>query len=150
MITSETALVDTNVLVYAADGTSPFHRQSRDLRDRGLRGEIPLCIFPQIFSEFFAVTTDPRRVTNPRTQQEAIAEIRKYLNEEHLLTLYPGPDIIEIMLDLLLRYEIKRQEIFDLQLVATMLSNNIKRIYTFNRGHFEKFTEIEALEPSAL
>lgn len=150
MITSETALVDTNVLVYAADGTSLFHQSSKHLRDKGLRGEVSLCVFPQIFSEFFAITTDPRRVTNPRAQEEAIAEIEKYLREEHLLKLYPGPDIIEIMLDLLRRYEIRRQEIFDLQLVATMLSNNIKRIYTFNRGHFEKFTEIEASEPSTL
>jgi predicted nucleic acid-binding protein len=84
------------------------------------------------------------------SQEEAIAEIEKYLGEEHLLKLYPGPDIIETMLDLLRRYEIKRQEIFDLQLVATMLSNNIKRIYTFNQEHFEKFTELEALEPPAL
>lgn len=150
MITSETALMDSNVLVYAADETSPFHQPSKDLRDMGLRGEVSLCIFPQIFSEFFAVTTDPRRVANPRTQEEAIAEIEKYLEEECLLKLYPGPDIIEVMLDLLRRYKIKKQEIFDLQLVATMLSNNIKRIYTFNRGHFDKFTEIEALEPSTL
>jgi predicted nucleic acid-binding protein len=89
-------------------------------------------------------------VTNPRTQEEAVAEIEKYLKEEHLLKLYPGPDILDIMLDLLRHYEIKRQAIFDLQLVAAMLSNNIKRIYTFNQGHFEKFTEIEALEPSIL
>ena len=148
MITSETALVDTNVLVYAADGTSPFHEPSKDLRDKGLRGEVPLCIFPQIFCEFFAIITDHRRVTNPRTQEETIVEVEKYLNEEHLLKLYPGPDTMEIMLDFLRRYEIKKQEIFDLHLVAAMLSNSIKRIYTFNRGDFEKFKEIEALEPS--
>jgi predicted nucleic acid-binding protein len=69
MTTSETALVDTNVLVYAADATSPFHHQSKQFRDKGLRGEIPLCIFPQIFSEFYAITTDPRRVANPWTQE---------------------------------------------------------------------------------
>ena len=54
---------------------------------------------------------------------------------------------MDIMLDLLRRYEVKRQEIFDLQLVATMLSNNIKRIYTFNREHFDRFAEIDTLEP---
>lgn len=148
MITSDAALVDTNVLVYAADGTSPFHQQSKHLRDRGLGGDVALCVFPQILSEFFAIITDPRRVAIPRTQEEAVAEIEKYLGEAHLLKLYPGPDIMEIMLDLLRRYEIRKQEIFDLQLVAAMLSNNITRIYTFNRVHFEKFTEIEALEPS--
>ena len=51
------------------------------------------------------------------------------------------------MLDLMKRYPIKRQEIFDLQLVATMLSNQVSRIYTFNRDDFLKFTELEVLEP---
>jgi len=147
MITSETALLDTNVLVYAADGTSPFYQPSRQLRDSGLHGEVSLCVFPEIFSEFFAVITDSRRVHNPRTQEEAATEIEKYLKAEHLLKLYPGPDVMEIMLELLRRYEIKKQEIFDLQLVATMLSNNIKRIYTFNREHFDRFSEIETREP---
>jgi predicted nucleic acid-binding protein len=114
------------VLVYAADGTSPFHQPSKHLRDSGLQGEVSLCVFPQIFSEFFAVITDSRRVSNPRTREEAATEIEKYLKAEYLLKLYPGPDVIDIMLDLLRRYEVKRQEIFDLQLVATMLSNNIK------------------------
>jgi hypothetical protein len=45
MITSEVAVMDTNVLVYAADEMSPFHVPSRDLRDRGVRGDEKLCIF---------------------------------------------------------------------------------------------------------
>ena len=50
------------------------------------------------------------------------------------------------MLDLLKRYDIRKQEIFDAQLVAAMLSNNVTRIYTFNRNHFSKFSEIQVLE----
>ena len=49
--------------------------------------------------------------------------------------------------DLLKRYEIRKQEIFDLQLVATMLSNSVTRIFTFNQYHFSKYTEIETLQP---
>ncbi len=144
---SEISLLDTNVLVYAADEFSPFYKASKSLRDKGLRGEVSLCIFPQILSEFFAVITDSKRVASPRSQQEAISEIEKYFSCKRIAKFSPGPDVIEIMLDLLNRHNIKRQEIFDLQLVATMLSNDITRIYTFNRGHFEKFQEIEALEP---
>jgi len=55
--------------------------------------------------------------------------------------------VIEITLDLLARYEIRKQEIFDVQLVATMLSNGVKRIFTFNQEHFAKFQEIEAVKP---
>jgi len=89
MITSEISLVDTNVLVYAADETSPFHQVSKDLRDSGLRGEVSLCVFPQIFYEFFAIVTDPRRVHSPRSQQEAALEIEKYYRADHLLKMQP-------------------------------------------------------------
>ena len=41
MITSEFALLDTNILVYAADETSEFHAPAKQLRDRGVQGDIP-------------------------------------------------------------------------------------------------------------
>jgi hypothetical protein len=41
------ALIDTNVLVYAADTSSSFHEPSRQLRVCGFRGEIPFVVTPQ-------------------------------------------------------------------------------------------------------
>ena len=40
MITSETCLLDTNILVYAADDTSPFHQDAKALREKGMKGEM--------------------------------------------------------------------------------------------------------------
>lgn len=84
---------------------------------------------------------------NPRIQSEALLEIEKYFRSKTILKIYPGPDIIERSLELLRRYEITRQEIFDLQLVATMLSNNVTRLYTFNQEDFSKYKEIEVIVP---
>ena len=74
MTTSEISLLDTNILVYAADETSPSHQAAIALREKGLKGEIPLCICPQVLNEFFAIVTDPKRVSHPRTQKEALLE----------------------------------------------------------------------------
>lgn len=147
MITSELSLLDTNILVYAADETSVYHQDAIILREKGLRGEIPLCICPQVLTEFFAIVTDPRRVNNPRTPAEARSEIKKYIQSKNILKIYPGPDIIKRILDLLTRYEVSKQEIFDLQLVATMLANNVVRIYTYNQDDFSRYPEIEVLSP---
>lgn len=65
MTTSEEALVDTNVLIYAADEASEFHEAAKELRDRGAQGDVQLVVSPQILMEFFAVITNPRRVQNP-------------------------------------------------------------------------------------
>ena len=39
-------LVDTNILVYRADQNSVFHLPSMNLINRGLRGDISLCLAP--------------------------------------------------------------------------------------------------------
>jgi len=44
MTTSEIALLDTNILVYAADTTAEHYEASRELRDRGIRGEMALAV----------------------------------------------------------------------------------------------------------
>jgi len=37
--------------------------------------------------------------------------------------------------------------VFDLQIVAAMLANNVQRIYTFNTDDSKPFPEIEPLTP---
>jgi predicted nucleic acid-binding protein len=147
MITSEPALVDTNVLVYAADSSSPFHSAAKFLRDKGIIGETSLCVCPQVLNEFFALVTDPKRVGNPRSKEEALLEVEKYYRSSHIHKIFPGPKIISKTLDLLKRYDVTRQGIFDLHLVATMLINKINRLYTYNVDHFSRFEEIEVLSP---
>jgi predicted nucleic acid-binding protein len=71
----------------------------------------------------------------------------RYIKAKHLLKVFPGPDALDIYLDLLGRHAVPRHEIFDLQFVAAMLSNDITRIYTFNRNHFTRFSEVETLAP---
>ena len=78
MITSEWALLDSNILIYADQERSPFHHQAKALRDQGLKGEIPLCVCPQVLHEFFAVVTNPRKVTYPISPQDAMTEVGKY------------------------------------------------------------------------
>jgi hypothetical protein len=50
-------------------------------------------------------------------------------------------------MDLLRRRPVTGADIFDLQLVAVMLANDVKRIYTFNAGDFEPFAELTVQQP---
>ena len=148
MTTSELALLDTNILVYAADETSEFHVASKQLRDRGVQGDIPVAVSPQILFEFFAVVTNPRRVMQPRSPQEARDEMEKYFRAATIRKIYPGDDIVERMLALLQQHpQVTRQDIFDCVLMATMQTNGVRRIYTYNRQHFTPFSDIEVLTP---
>lgn len=147
MTTSEIALIDTNILVYAADTTAAFHEQAKRLRDRGVRGELLLAVSPQILMEFFAVITNPRRVRQPRSPAEARAEVEKYARSA-IRKIHPGHDILDRVLILLQQHPtISRQDIFDLFIVATMQTNGVTRIYTYNREHFTPFPDMTVLTP---
>ena len=150
MTISNLCLVDTNVLIYAADEMSPLHHEASILRDKGTRGEVPLCVTPQVLAEYFAIITDPKRVKQARTQLEAVMEIKKYFDTRQIAKILPNEITFPKFLELLAKYPVKGQEIFDLQLVATMLSNGISRIYTYNKNDFTKYQEIEVLSPDAV
>jgi hypothetical protein len=67
--------VDTNVLVYAVFPAMPEHAASRTLVDTAKATGADLCFAPQNLIEFYAVVTDPRRVTQPKSSDEALQAI---------------------------------------------------------------------------
>lgn len=143
----KSAFLDTNILVYAADTNSPYFRESYELRERGLCGDLSLCISLQVMSEFFAVVTDPKRVAKPLPIRVAISELEKYSNSISIKKIHPSALSFEILIDLLSRYQASKQDVFDAQLVAVMLANRITRLYTFNCRDFVRYKEIEVLTP---
>ena len=140
-------LVDTNILVYRADQASTFHLPSINLINRGLKGDISLCLAPQNLTEFYAIMTDPKRVTNPIDPVTACVEIERYLQSQNIRKIYQTADLMSKLLELINKYPPTRQQIFDLQLIATMLVNDVTRIYTFNAKHFQPYREIEVIVP---
>jgi len=142
---SKLALFDTNVLVYAINKASPFHLASRNLINKGLKGEVSLCLCPQILKEFFSVVTNPQgRIEKPLKPEDALEGIKKLLSSENIIKIYPKQDTLLKTMELLKKYNLRGRKIFDCQLVATMLSNGITKLYTFNQKDFLILTEIKA------
>lgn len=141
------ALIDTNVLVYALFPAMPEHVASRALLDRAKSAGANLCVAPQNLIEFFAVVTDPRRVTQPKTPDVALAAIDDLLALPGLtLLLVPG-DLIDRWCQLLRQSPVIRKRAFDTQLIATMLASSVTKIYTFNPADFQKFSQLQVLAP---
>lgn len=143
---NDVGLLDTNVLVYAADALSPQHRAALRLRDDALRGTVRACLAMQVLAEFYAVVTDPRRVTTPLQPQQACVEIANYVSSP-IAFAYPSRQTLAILRELLETHELHGQQVHDACLAATMLANGIRRIYTANTGDFERFGEIEVINP---
>lgn len=143
----ERLLLDTNVLVYAMDGSSEFHAVSRAVLDRAQSPDAGLCVTPQNMVEFYSLVTNPRRVLAPRSPEEAIETVES-------LMAFPGLDVLPVPFDLVSRvlalckqHTVMGTRIFDLQIVAVMQANGVQRISTFDRTDFEPFSDISVEMP---
>src|SRR4051812_36034248 len=113
------ALVDTNVLVYAVFPAVAQHAASRALVDKAKTAGANLCVVPQNLIEFYAVVTDPRRVTQPKTSDEALQAIDDLLALPGLLLLPVPADLVARWAQLLRQNPAPKKRAFDTQLVAT-------------------------------
>ena len=92
------------------------------------RGE-SLRILPELTAGFAdAVVTDPRRVSVALEPRAAIEEIQKLRERPGFAVLEVPNDIVDRWIDLVLRYSVTKQNVIDLQLVAVMLTNGVKRV----------------------
>ncbi len=147
MSVSSSSLLDTNVLVYGYYQQSPQHAACRALLDRAKQAGAGLCVAPQNLSEFFAVVTNPKRVTPAKSPVEALDLVSELLALAGL-TLLPAPmDVVDRWIDLVRGTPVAGAKVFDAQLVAVMLCNGVDSIYTFNVADFQSFGVVRVLTP---
>jgi predicted nucleic acid-binding protein len=144
---SELALIDTNLLVYAFYPKVPQHQAARWLLDQAQEEIAGLCVSSRVFAEFYAVVTNPKRVSPALDSKAALQRIDEVRSLPGLIVLPVPVDVVDRWITLLHRHPVTRQRIFDVQLVATMLANGVTHIYTFNVKDFQPFPEITAIEP---
>jgi hypothetical protein len=139
--------VDANVLVYALYRDTAQNVASRAWLDRAQSGEMGLCLTSQVLAEFFSIVTNAKRVSEPRTPDEAIAAIEALIALKGV-TILPAPsEATSRWLEMLRQHPVRGGTVFDLQLVATMAANGVERICTYNHKDFEGFPSLEIITP---
>lgn len=146
-MSAEPGIVDANVLVYAMDADARHHEAARALLATALDSSTTLYVTSQILCEFYSVVTNARRVPKPRSSDDALRAISDLLVFLHVLPI--PAHAVEGWLDLPRRHPVVGGDVFDLQIVATMLANGVQRIYTFNTDDFEMFPELAVVTPKS-
>ena len=141
------ALLDTNVLIYASDPTSKFNNKARELLRNVLEGRVNACVSTQNLYEFYAIVTDPKRVAKPLDIKQASSLLQNYIEAENLPKIFPKETNLTHLAHLIKKYKISKQEVFDAVLVATIMDNSVKTIYTADEKLFRKFTNIKVVNP---
>lgn len=140
-------LFDANILVLAHAKDSPFHSAAQQLRDQAARGAIQACVSPQVLCEFFSVITDHQISKFALSPAEAKKELHAYWHASQFHKIVPRETTITRLIHLLDQHSIKRSNIFDAFLVATMLDNDVHIIYTQNVKDFDIYPELHVVNP---
>lgn len=138
--------LDANILVYAANKDSPYHADAKRVIEQINAGEIASCLSSQVLAEFYATVTSPKKMSQPLNSREAAEAVEGYL-ESHITKFYIRENTMMLALELTKRYRIRGLGFFDAQIVATMLENGVRTIYTANEEDFRRFEEIEVVNP---
>jgi uncharacterized protein len=139
--------VDANVMVHALYRDAPQHANSRPFLERAQQGHLTLCFTSQTLAEFFSIVTSAKRVSDARTPKEAVGAIQSILSLPGA-TLLPVPAAVTSRwLDLFSRHPVRAGAIFDLQLIATLMTNGVDRVCPLNRPDFEGFPGLRVMTP---
>ena len=138
-----TALLDTNILVYAFDNSLPTKQDAaRHLLKNALieNGEFSVSI--QNLSEFFAVVTS--KIQKPLAKQLAAQIVQKLLKFAGITKIAPQPETVAKAVQFC---SAQNADYWDALLAATMLENNVFTIYTENEKDFRQIPGINVINP---
>ena len=140
-------LLDSNVLIYAHNNASPLYRKARSILSDVLVGNLDACVSFQNLYEFYSIITDLKRVERPLDTHQAREILHSYLNAENLPKIYAKSTNLAGTIELLKSYKVKKQQIFDLILITTMIENEVFGIYTADEKFFKQFDFLEVVNP---
>lgn len=136
----ERILIDSNILVYGSDKKSPFHKKSREVLNQVASGEIKGVLSIQNLLEFYSVITSSRITTQTLTSYKASKELENLVSSGFEI-IYPNQETFILIRELIRISNYVGKKIFDLNLVATMLANNVSILLTGNDRDFLPFSE---------
>jgi toxin-antitoxin system PIN domain toxin len=140
-------VIDTNVLVYAVDTSSPHHATCRERIDGWRRGAGAWYLTWGICYEFLRVVTHPRVFRRPLTDTQAWAFLAALRASPSLGILTPTErhaDVIEEVLQLV--PHLTGNLWHDAETAALMREHGIRRLYTRDTD-FHRFPFLEPLDP---
>lgn len=140
-------VIDTNVLVYAADEETAEHHTCRELIEGWRRQEGAWYLTWSIIYEFVRVTTHPRVMRLPWSTREAWSFVAALLASPGLGLLVETerhPAVVARITEEL--PDISGNLVHDLHTAALMREHGIKTIYTRDTD-FHRFPFVEPLDP---
>jgi predicted nucleic acid-binding protein len=141
----EKVFVDTNILIYSTfeDFEPEKHLQSTKVLHKMQQEGTIFFISSQILREYFAIVTNNSIFKKPLTNKQAASKMREFVSQ--FTVVNEKKSTINILIGMIEKYAVSRGKIHDMNIVATMIDNNIVSLLTYNHKDFKQIVEIQLL-----
>lgn len=134
-------LIDSNILVYSINVSSPKHKKAQNFLKKNIG---KFVVAHQNIFESLRVLTHPK-FTSPMKPHDAIKAVERILKAGEVVS--PDYKTYQVALELIKKYNLAADKIFDAYLAATCISSNIDTIATDNVKDFKVFPQIQVINP---
>ena len=140
-------VVDTNILVYAADRNCEEHSICFKLLEDLRHGFLPWFLTWSIIYEFLRVSTHPKVFRKPLEIKESLKFIELLLSSTGLKILVEGQNHVQLAASTLTEIKgIKGNKLHDTHTAIIMREHGISKIYTRDND-FHTFPFLEVIDP---
>jgi predicted nucleic acid-binding protein len=134
---ADAIFLDTNILIYAKQGLSPFHAAAVAKVSALAAAGHSLWVSRQTFREYLAAMSRPGALTSPVAMLALIADVGSF--EAQFLVAEDGPGVTAQLHALLRSVACLGKQVHDANIVATMLTHGIPILLTHNVADFARF-----------
>jgi len=138
--------IDSNLLLYAEDETSPFHLRAVKFLDRLLESGEPLYATWDVVHSFLRIATHPGVFSNPLALNEAVSDIQEILDHPSVTVLAPSLESWAILARLVQKLHLRGNLISDAVTASILEANGVRTVYTNDRD-FWKFPGLKPIDP---
>ena len=138
-------LIDANLLLYAVDRTSPFHKQAARWLTEQLNGPRRVGLPWESLVAFLRISTHPRAATNPLHPEQAVRQVKEWLTPDVVWTPTPGLEHGTLLLALIERHQLRGNLVSDAHLAALALEHGLTLFSTDT--DFARFPELSWRNP---
>ena len=140
-------LVDTNILVYAANAQCPEHTVARQTLEELRAGDRPWFLTWGVIYEFLRVVTHPAVSDSPLSASAALLFVGRLLDSPQLAILLETDIHLSLLKDIVKGLQKPAGNLFhDAHIAALMREHGIREILTADRG-FRRFKHLLVWNP---
>ena len=140
-------LVDANLLLFAVDSDSPWHRRAADWLTTQLNGEHRVGIPWESLGAFVRIATHPRASDRPLQPDDAWAFVEEWLAVPTVWIPQPTDAHADVLGSLVRRYRLAGNLVPDAHLAALAIEHGLEVCSA--DSDFARFTEVRWRNPLA-